>query len=259
MTAGMLAAQITVPSGGHAVSVAITGIAGSPFVATVAAGNYYPSEYLAAWKTALDAVDATDGTFTVSASLTDTTGTGYVTISHTVETFTITWSNTNARDILGFAGTLTPAALTFTGTAHLRGVYLPDRPIDSVHGAASAPPEVDRSTTVTPSGDVASTTFGVQRVPMSPTTWRTISYAKAKTGAETVGHASFQSWLSDTHGGTLSYFNPSPRVRVYHDAAGSLVGTYRLIWNGKFEGVLTRSDPSWIQLWDINLPPGFEV
>lgn len=257
MTAGMLAAKITVPVGGHAVSVDITGIAGTPFVATVAAGAYSPAEYLAAWQTALNAVDATDGAFTVSASLADMTGTGLVTIAHATQTFTITWTNTHPRDILGFTGTLTPAALTFTGTAHLQGVWLPDCPIDSVYGAASAPPETDRTTLVTQSGDVAVTAYGLERVPISPTRWSHITRPKALRAAETTAHASFEAWLRDTHAGTLSYFGTAPQVLVYHDAGGSLVGTYRLVWDGLYPG--TRADATWIYLWSISMPAGYEV
>lgn len=257
MTCGLLEAQITVPTGGHSVTVAITGIAGSPFVATVAAGTYYPTEYLAAWKAALDAVSGADGTFTVSADLTDRTGTGLVTIAHTGQTFTITWTSTAARDILGFTGTLTPAALTFTGTAHLRGAFLPDAVIDSEHGAASAPAELDRSSLVTATGAVSSLTYGIQRVPMSTTRWVHLTHPKAKIAGGGTSHGSLEAWLLDTHGGTLSYFSASPRVRVYHDAGGSPIGTYRLIWDGRFPG--KRADASWIYLWDVTLPPGFEV
>ena len=258
MSAGRIEAQVTFTTN-QVMSVVITAIAGSPFTVTLVAGAYWPgTTLLSSLQTQLDAATGIDGAFTVSANLTDTTGTGFVTIAHATQTITITWTTaTELRDTLGFTGTLTPAALTFTGTAHLRGTWLPDSPIDSEYGAASAPVETDRTTLVGNGGDISVTAYGVDRTPMSATRWSHITKPKALVAYETTSHASFDAWLRDTHGGTLSYFSPSPQVRVYHDSGGSLIGTYRLIWDGTFPG--RRADSTWLYLWDIPMPPGYEV
>lgn len=257
MSAGRLDAQITVPSGGWAVAVTITAI-GGPFTCTIAAGTYFVgTTLLAALQTALDGASGGDGAFTVSASLTDTTGTGLVTIAHATQTITMTWTSTDLRDILGFTGTLTPAALTFTGTKHLRGLWLPDSPVDSEYGGEVGHTETDRTTTVTPTGDVSVTAFGSSRVRMGRTAWSHITRPKARTGAEATTGASYETWLLDTHSGRYSYFATAPQIRVYHDSGGAIVGTYRFIWDGSTQ--MQRADATWVYLWAITLPPAYEV
>ncbi len=87
MSRGRLEAQLTVPVGGWDIALTITAI--GAFTVTVPAGNYYPTDLLATLKTQLDAASGGDGVFTVTGSFGEA-GTGKVTISHTVETFTIT-------------------------------------------------------------------------------------------------------------------------------------------------------------------------
>ena len=239
-------------------SVAITGIVGSPFTVTLAAGTYWcGSTLLSSLQTALDAASGSDGAWTVTASLTDTTGTGLVTIAHASETFTITWTSTDLRDVLGFTGTLTPAALTFTGTKHLRGVWLPDCPIDSEYGAEVGHTETDRTTLIGNGGDISVTAYAVTRKKMAPTRWAVVTRPKARVSGETTTGASYEQWLLDTHSGLRSYFGTAPQVRVYHDAAGSVVGTYRFAWDGSTQ--MTRADAAWIYLWAITLPEAYEV
>ena len=258
MSAGRIEAQVTFATN-QVMSVVITAIAGSPFTVTLVAGTYWPgTTLLSSLQTQLDAATGLDGAFTVSASLTDTTGTGIVTIAHATQTVTITWTTaTELRDTLGFTGTLTPAALTFTGTKHLRGLWLPDSPIDSEYGGEVGHTETDRTTTVTPTGDIVATAFGSSRVRMGRTSWSHITRPKARTSAETTTGASYETWMLDTHSGRYSYFATAPQVRVYHDSGGAVVGTYRFIWDGSTQ--MQRADATWIYLWMITLPPAYEV
>lgn len=259
MSAGMLQARITVPVGGWVMIVAITAVVGSPFTVTIPAGNYYPSELLVELQTQLDAATVADGAWSVVADLSDTTGTGLVNIKNNIQTFTIVWTSTDLRDVLGFTATLTPAAITFFGTKHLRGAFLPDCPIDSEYGGEAGHTETDRSSLVSGGGVTTVTAYGVDRVAMSPTRWSHVTRAKARTSGESpAGYGgSYETWLLDTHSGRYSYFGTSPPVRVYHDAGGSVVGTYRLIWNGSTAN--RRSESTWIGLWPIDLPPGYVI
>lgn len=217
MASGRLEAQITVPTGGWASTLAITGGAGSPYTVTIAAGTYYPTTFLSALSTAMNAAAVGDGTFTVSASTADGTGTGQVTIAHTVETFTFT-PPTAMRELLGFAAALTPAALTFTGTSCLAGLWLPDCPQDSAYGADPGHYEIDASRSVTPGGQVYALAYGRRRL-LPSVRWSHVTRARARIAGEAVPGQSFESWLLATHGGTRSYFVGAPPVRVYAGAA----------------------------------------
>ena len=101
MANGKLEARITFTTA-QVMTVAITAIGGSPFTVTVAAGSYFPTALLTELQTQLDAASGADGAFTVSASIGES-GTGLVTISHTVETITITWADGSTFVFSGFA------------------------------------------------------------------------------------------------------------------------------------------------------------
>lgn len=218
MSSGRLEAQITVPTGGWSASLSITGI-GGPYAISFAAGaTYYPSTFVAALETALDAASGSDGDFTVSLNRTDDTGTGVVTIAHATQTFTLTSVSAALLDLLGFASDLTPAALSFAGTSGMRGLWLPDCPIDSPYGAEAGHYEFDRSRSITPSGVVSSLVFAERR--RHPAIrWSHVTRARARAAAESAPVRSFETWFRDTHGGACSYFVGSPLVRVYSDAA----------------------------------------
>jgi hypothetical protein len=115
---------ITIPTGGYSVSVTDPG--GTSTV-TLAAGDYYLTKttgLLAAFKTALDANATLSGTYTVTLSDTDELATGKVTIACN-QTYSLTWSSTTLRDILGFTGNIS-AVTTSTGASAARYLWLPN-------------------------------------------------------------------------------------------------------------------------------------
>jgi hypothetical protein len=158
-----LESRITVPSGNYAILVADTGAGGIPQAITAATSGYYfltgTTSLLTTIKTALDA-SALNGTFTLTVDDTsDSTATGKVTISST-ETFSLTWSSTALRDILGFSGNLS-AASSYTATYHSKYIYLPNCGRSSATTLSPEPtstsyelgiPEYDYSSTLSPSG-----------------------------------------------------------------------------------------------------------
>jgi hypothetical protein len=253
MTRGRIDAQITVPTGGWAASVAITGIAGSPFTVTIPAGAYYPVDLLSTWQTQLDAADGTDGAFTVSASWGEA-GTGFVTIAHATQTITVTWTSTSLRDVLGFTGTLTPAALTFTGTEACEAVWLPNCEGAFYYGNGDeGHTETDRGSTESPHGDVKGLVYNTRQV-LPSAIWSHVPKAFARAAAETTTNASYERWWRNTQGGELSYFEACAPVRLVWDAASpSTYKTYRCAsamgtemprsvdeWDGLFRIELTR-------------------
>jgi hypothetical protein len=221
---GCLSAQMSFATA-QAMTVAITGVPGTPFTVTVPAStNYFHTELLAALQTLLDAASGADGAFTVSSSVGEA-GTGLVTIAHATQTITITWTTaTELRDALGFAGTLTPAALSFTGTLHARGVWLPDCPHSAAYGPNDAGhTKSDRRASVSPRGDVWATKY-TSRVVLPSIRWSHVGKAKARISGETTTAASFEQWWRHTHNAELSYFSVAPQVRLIWDA--DIPGTY---------------------------------
>lgn len=249
MSHGRLEGQITIPSGGYAISVAITAIAGSPFTVTIPAGTYYPTDLLTTFNTLLDAATGLDGAWTVSASLGES-GTGLVTIAHATQTFTITWTSTVPRDILGFTGTLTPAALTFTGTAQLRGVWLPNAEGAFTYGNGDQGHiESDIGSTESPQGDVKGIGWTTRTV-LPSALWSHVPKAFAKIYSETTVGASFEQWWSWTQAGTVAYFELMAPVRLYWSADVASYKTYRF---ARSSTEMPRVDESWDGLFRVEL------
>lgn len=252
---GRLEAQFTVPSGGWTVAVTITAI--GTYNVTVAANTYTPTSFLTALQTSLDAASGSDGAFAVSASFTDRTGTGLVTIAHATETFSATWTSTDMRDLLGFSGSLTPAALTFTGTSAMRGAWLPDCEIDTTYGGEAGHYEHDRSELVSPDGTVYALSYATSRRYLPEIRWALISRARARTAAETTTGQSYETWWRDTHGGLYSYFAAAPQVTVYDDSTTSnSIGTFRL--TGRVDTSMAKAAAPWHGLWEITAA-GYKV
>ncbi len=255
MARGRVEARITVPTGGWSVSLTITAI-GGPYTVTVAAGNYFPTDLLSSFQTQLDAATGADGAFTVSASWGET-GTGLVTISHTIQTFTLTWTSTDLRDVLGFAGNLTPAALTFTGTLHARGVWLSDCEMDVDRGIDGGVYETDRAVQVSPQGDVDGLVYNT-RPRQEGFTWMHVTHPRAQITYETTTGASFEQWWRDTHSALRSYFpEAAPQLRVYYSADAGTYHTYREI--GRTDTGAPRADGAWRYLRTVRLGPLYRV
>ena len=253
MARGRVEARITIPTGGWSVSVTITAI--GTFAVTIAAGNYFPTDLLTTFKTQLDAATGADGVFTVSSSWGET-GTGLVTISHTIQTFTLTWTSTDLRDVLGFTGTLTPAATSFAGTLHARGVWLPDCEQDVDRGTDGGVYETDRGVMVSPLGDVSALVYNV-RQRHDGFTWAHITHPRAQITYEVTTGESFEQWWRDTHGALRSYFESVPQLRIYFSADAGTYYTFREIL--RTDTSAPRFDAQWRYLRTVTIGPLYRV
>ena len=255
MANGRLEAQYTVPTGGWSVAVTITAI-GGPFTCTIAAGTYFPTALLTAFQTALDGASGGDGAFTVSAG-TGESGTGLVTIAHAVQTFSLTWTSTDLRDSLGFTADLTPAAASFSGTKHFRGVWLPTYAINAPRGTDAGYTDTDRSEMTTPGGTVTSLVYQSSRVKLPEVTWAIVTARRALVTQEVTVGESFEQWWLDTHSGLRTYFSTSPQVRLYWSADAGTYHTFYL--TGRFDTSLQRAgDGDWIGIWSVSIN-GYKV
>lgn len=224
MSRGRIDAQITVPAGGWTASLTVTAIGGPTSFTAAAAGTYYPTELLTTLQTNLDAVFGGDGAFTVSASWGES-GTGLVTIAHAVQTFTLSWTSTALRDVLGFTSNLTPAATSFVGTEACEAVWLPNAEASFYYGNGDeGHTETDAGTTESPRGDVKRLVYNTRQV-LPSAVWSHVQKAFARAASETTVNASFERWWRNTQGAELSYFEAGAPVRLIWNADSP--GTYK--------------------------------
>lgn len=243
---GRLEAQITVPTGGYAVSA--TNAAGGPTTVTVPAGTYYPNDLLTTFAAQLNASRPPGWTVTVAD---DEGGTGLVTINCSSTPWSIAWSSTSLRNLLGFTGNIVAVSSAQTGTSIVDGMWLPDCPmsrLDTSDGASVV--RSDARYSVSPTGKVIALVSNLHyRYP--PLRWSHLSRSRA---VDYANRNSWKRWVQRTHLGTLEYFPPSPPVRVYTDAtADTLLDAYY------FAGLVDNSQPrpavdGWDGLWSVDTP-----
>lgn len=193
----------------------------TPYVITIPVGDYYLTTAGNGARSLVDEIEnqvqtmVGAGTCTVSVADTTDTATGFVTIQYTAS-FTLTWTSTYLRDLLGFTGTLTPGATSFTGTKQARCLWLPNCGRSNVLGPETSDGaiEQDFSCTVAPSGAHRSFTYTVRYVDTME--FATVQGNKCWTVHESTSNESFQTFFLDV----LAYAYP---VRYHQDRSDDAV------------------------------------
>lgn len=265
---GRLEARFTVPS---AVTISVTSNAGGPTVVTIAAGSYTPTSFCAYLQSALIAQrSVTAGTWTVTLS-TGRTGTGFVTIAVTAGTFSITWTSTLLRDILGFTATIT-AQTSSTGPQQCLGLWLPDCPTMTDLDPTLAPRVTDSRSVESANGLVITHTSTSKRVHKGLRYSHVLQAKIRETAAVTAGytHSSLEQWINDTQiSAGHTWFSAGSAFHVYWDNAGtdSLLGLDANSGTGPATGwcfspaisdlseVIRRVDAAWNGVWAVTFPP----
>ena len=213
-------------------------------VATVTASSTrYPSDLATAFGTALST--ATGDTVTVSISLT----TGLCTISSTAN-IAITWTSTDLRDLLGFAGNLS-AATSHVGTKNVRGVWLSQAEGAFTYGNGDEGHiEMDLAVTESPRGDMKGIGW-TSRTVLPAALWSHVPKASAKIYSETTVGASIEQWLSYTQWGSLAYFDVLSSFRLIWDAATA--GTYKTYRFYRGSSALERVVREWNGIYIVQL------
>jgi hypothetical protein len=256
-TDGRIEAQFTVPA---STTISATTNAGGPTTVTLTAGTYYMSTFVAQLQADLIAQrTVTAGTWTVSLS-TGANGTGKVTIAVTNGTFSITWTSTNARDILGFTADIA-AQTSSTGASQARGVWIPDRPLKIKSTPNAAPKRSDKRGTVGPTGVVFSL-VGNKWYEHVELLWRGVAKNRVWVGAETTTNQSWEKFMLDTQlNDGHSWFTVGSKIQIY-DILGAKVGIYGNSGSGMAGWYMhnvddinpMRSDEHWDGAWDITIP-----
>jgi hypothetical protein len=247
MSKGHLSTHYTVPTGGYAMALNVSGAV----TATVPAGTYAGIVALmAAVKSALDT--AATATFTVTINTTETVRTNLVTIDLTSGggNWTLNWTDTELRDALGFAGNLS-GANAYTGTLPVPGMWTPDCPVAAYYG------NTDPGHTVAMMSQTRSGTGRVYTVVESEYVehpeilWSHVSAPYARETRESTTN-SFERWRRDTQLGALEIHPAGSTVRWTPDS--DTVATnydYSLVWDGTTR--MERVDPAWDYLWRITV------
>lgn len=219
---GRVEARVTIPSGGAAVSY--TDSAGGPLTATVPAGNYAgPTAVLAELVTQIQGLTGAVGAnFTGSLSAGES-GTGLVTIHSTDTPWSLTWTSTTLRDLLGFAGNISSVSAAQTGTKQAKGLWLPDVEKwsprgDEKSGGSNIGVTVTDTRQISDDQGNVQTLGGTSRKEIRGLRWEGVSQARTLIRYESVSNESFEQFWSDTFCGGFAWFLRGARWTIWWDA-----------------------------------------
>jgi hypothetical protein len=226
---GRIESRMTAPAGGFSVSATNSG--GGPTTCTGAAGNYYLSAaggVAGLLDTLEDALNASrppsSGAWTVGLN----TSTGLVTVNCT-GTWSLTWSNTTLRDVLGFTANITSATTSRTGSKQARSLWFPNCPLNLEGDPDVAPRVTDRRATVGPTGNVLAL-VGNSMYRQRGIVWSHVPRERVWETAALYGYASFEAFAQDAlYGLGHSWLSASSPIQIYYSSAGTpalVGGTY---------------------------------
>lgn len=252
---GRIEALMTIPAG---VSASVTNSGGGATTVTITAGTYYITTLAAHFQAQLIALrPPSTGTWAVTLS-TGVSGTGKITIDCTDGvSWSITWTSTTLRDILGFTANITTVTTAQTGASQARGLWLPACPLNSDSDVKIAPRGSDHRNTVGPTGEV----YGL--VGNLFYRHKNLRYAyvpvhRAWTSKETTTNASWETFFHETQlGQNSSWFSVTSKVRIYFDDAGvdTLVGNipWKIVKPAGLDEIALADGKQWAGLVQIHL------
>jgi hypothetical protein len=195
------------------------------------------------------------GSWTVTLSL----STGKVTISCT-GTWSITWTDTNLRDLLGFTGNLVSISGSTTAPNLMRGVFFPDCVLDLANDHAMAPIDTDVRSTQTPTGKVIAH-VGNARYRHTELVYTAVPrarYREASAVAAALTNGSWERFAKDTQlGQGHAWFTPLSAVQIYaHDSVrvgsdGPLSNGWALLGFTGIEG--KKISQGWEGAWRLEI------
>lgn len=263
---GRWEAFFTVPS---SVAISVTTNAGGPTTVNITAGTYTARSLCAHLQAVLIAQrPVTAGTWTVTLS-TGRGGTGRVTIAVTNGTYSISWTSTLLRDLLGFASNITTQT-TATGTIVHAGVWMPSCPLVTDLHPTSAPKRTDNRSTKGPQGEVV-TLGGLKEYVHKGIRYSHVDVGRIReVDASTPGN-SLEAWLDDTQfGDSHTWFSRGSAFQIYWDNGGeeTLVGKDLNSNTGPANGwrfspaiesmeAHVRRVGDWLGMWSVSMPDIF--
>lgn len=216
MIGGRWEAFFTVPS---AITASVNGGSGAVTV-TWAAGSYTPTSFATYTAAALTAqAPPAAGSWSVSLS-TGTSGTGLLTIARSTGSYSITWTSTALRDLMGFTANIT-SQTSVTASVQHKGLWFPDCPITTALSPTRAPKQTDNRASESPSGLVI-TLGGTKKYQHKDIGYSHVLKSRLFEAEATTTGASLEQWLDDTQlGDGHAWFSRGSAFQVYWDAAGT--------------------------------------
>lgn len=252
--AGHIEATVTIPSD---VTISVTTNGGGPTTVTITSGDYFLEDFLEQLHDDLTTQrSVSGGAWTVSLS-TGASGTGLVTISVSSGTYSITWTSTNLRNLLGFTSNIS-AQTTSTGVVIPSGFWMPDCPLSIATRLESAPRVTDLRSAKTPSGRLFS------HVGNSFRRHRDIQYSHCESRRiwaidAVTANESLERFLDDTQFGQgHAWFSPSSKVRIMAHTGDYVGESYVDGWYIKgvtsMDDVVRRVENGYDGLWSFSIP-----
>lgn len=241
---GRWEATVSVPSIGWDVDLDD----GAPVVASIPEGAYTVSALLAELATQLDAVGSQ--AYTVAGDF-GNGGTGQVTIA-SAGNFSLTWTNTDLRNALGFTENVS-GANTYQGAAHAKGVWLPDCVKKSLRGDGVAGNlETDARMAEGPSG-TADYFFSASKT-SNRIEWQAVSRRRAVIEGEVLANESLETFWRDAILGVQSFFSTGGTLRFFWDADGSDWQEYQPAgdWFRNFPTFVAVLADGWTGRWSVD-------
>ena len=259
-THGRLAARYTVPVGGWSAALTEVAGAGGPLAVTVPAGDYWNGDLAAALATALSAAG---GTYTSAVGLgEDGTGKTTLTLTAGATSWSLTWTDTELRDALGYTGSIpnTNANIAVVGTNQHEGIWLPDGVWSALNGGGgnwAGVDELDLRAQESPAGDVFSLA-GQMKTVLDQISWTGLSRAKVWLANESTTNESLQKFYRDAIAARAPWALTScGPIRWYPDAGDTDYAEYKCpTWN-RFTAI--QMQQNWTGRWRVELSRLVEV
>ena len=182
-------------------------------------------------------------------------GTGKITIDTSDRPFTVTWSSSTMRDLMGFAANISAVSAAQIGTKQCRGVWLPDvekwTPHGDDDGNGSAFVRNVAGTSMM-NGTGAMKTIIDSSWYTYTVRWQGVSRARAKLIGVSTTYESFERFWGDTQLSDVSLFSAGSPIRIYWDADAATYTTVKVAAFDRFDPV--RMVENWVGRYTIELP-----
>lgn len=223
---GRIEGQFAVPAGSV---LTVTNSGGGPTAITIPSAAYYLTAaggvagLLATLQALLIASrPPSAGTWIVSMS-TGPSGTGKITINcNDGALWSIVWTDTNLRDLLGFSADIVGATNAFTAPKQARGLWMPDTPLRLDGDIPAAPKVTDLRTSISPTFKVLGIK-GNKGYRFKNVRWTKVPRAKYREAAAAIPNASYETFLNDVQlGEGHTWFVPVSLFQIYGLDSGVL-------------------------------------
>lgn len=251
--AGHVQGQFTVPSG---ITISVTTNAGGPTSVPITAGAYFMDDFLVQLDADLESGQTVSGGNWVVTMSTGAGGTGLVTIAVTNGTFSITWTSTILRNLLGYTSNIS-AQTSSTGGLVPYGLWMPDCPMYVEGGHLDAAPlTTDLRQSMTPTGRVFGHVGNV-KYQHAGVRWSHCPSHKVWSIDASPSTESFETfWTSVIVGQGHTWFTPSSKLKIIAHTDNWLGESYVSGWylsgGVSFSSLVTRAVDGWDGLWSVS-------